>query len=287
MPGFCSVCGSRSQSRRRLDGASVKLRHQLELYREISRQQAQGIDARAAECRWLDDTLKRRYAPASSSLTQAPPGKHEIDAIITKVRMEVERLQCEVGVWRGSSLGSAALAQGGDDSMERQEAANHELERKRWHAERSRLEMQLRDLKECGREFEAARNSGAEFVDLASVQAEAAYFRHELAAERSAASFSRERLAAVRLEVEEEKRTQARLAGQGEQALASTLQEIALTDRRVEVELELQRAQQAQLNSVQSTVLTLKAQVQVAQQEANELRGSLAQNQETLRRLRR
>merc|ERR1719359_566597 len=95
-----------------------------------------------------------------------------------------------------------------------------------------------------------------------------------------AASVARERLGAARLEAEEERRSQARLAAQGEHSLASTLQEIALTERRIEVEMELQRAQQAQLQSVQSTVTTLKVQVQRAQQEVSELRTSLEQNQD-------
>lgn len=270
-----------------MGGESVSLRQQLELLREIARQQAQDIDARAAECNWLDSSLRQRCASTSS--VQAPPGKPEIDALIGRVKMEVERMNCEVGVWRGAPLDSAMLARSSDHSSERQEEANHELERQRWQADKKRLERQVREVQDRVRQLEAVRVSGSrtEFADLASVQAEVDHFRDELAAERAAAGFAREQLAAARQQLEEEKRSQAQFTTQGEQALAATLQEIALTERRTEVEMELQRAQQAQLQSVQSTAISLKAQVQRARQESEELRASLEQNQDTLRRLRR
>lgn len=269
-----------------MGGASVTLKQQLELLREIARQQAQDIDARAAECSWLDDSLRQRYSTSSS--LEVPPGKPEIDALIDRVKMEVEGLHCEVDVWRGAPLDSAMRARS-DHGTERQDEANHELERQRWHAEKSRLERQVREVQKRVRHLEATRASGSrkELADLTSVQAEVDYFRDELAAEKSAASFARERLAAARLEVEEERRSQARFSTQGEQALAATQQEITLTERRIEVEIELQRAQQAQLQSVQSTAAPLKAQLQRARQETDELRASLEQNQDTLRRLSR
>lgn len=278
-----------------MGGTSVTLRHQLELYREIARQQAQDIDIRAAEHKWLEDSLRQRYA--DSSTLKISPGKAEIDALIGKVKTEVERLQSEVGVWRGAPWDSDMFSHNRGHNIERQEDTNHELERQRWQAEKSRLERQVREVQERARHFEAATASGckathgmglsAEFADLASVQAEADYLQDELAAERSAVARARERLAAAREEADEERRSHVRLTTQGEQALAATLQDIQLTERRIEVEIELQRAQQAQLQSVQTTSLTLKAQVQRAQQETQELRASLEQNQDTLRRLRR
>lgn len=276
-----------------MDGASVTLRNQLELLREIARQQAEDIDVMGAECKWLDDSLRRRLT--ASSPLQASPGKPEIDVLLGKVKTEVDRLQCELGVWRGAPWDSSALVRSSDQALERQEEATHEVECKRWQDEKSILERQLRESQDRVRQLETAKTSGAsrgsgaavELADLASAQAEAGYFRDELAAERSAASTAQQRLASARLELEEERRSQARLAAQGEQGLAATLQEIGLTERRIEVETELQRAQQAQLQSVESTVATIKVQVQRAQHEAGELRASLEQNQETLRRLRR
>lgn len=262
------------------------MRHQVELLREIARQQAQDIDARDAECKWLSECLRRRGAAAVSS--EVPPGKPEIDALIATVKAEVERLQREIGVWRGASWGPVELAWSSDQSTERKEELSHELECQRWHAERSRLERQLLEAQERIKQYEAVRAAGpgAELADVASAEAEAGYFRDELAAERSAASLARERLAAARLEAEEERRSRGRLLAQSEQALTAVAKEIALAERRIEVENDLQRAQQAQLHSVQSTVVTLKAQVQRAQHESSELSASLEQNQATLRRLR-
>lgn len=273
-----------------MDGASVSLRNQLELLREIARQQADDIDARTAECKWLEDNLRQRCAAtASLQASVVPPVNPDMESVIHKAQMEVKRLNGEVGVWRGAAWDSATLARSSDVSIERQEEANHDLERRHFQAEKSRLERQIQDAQDRVHQLEAARisTSGAEFVDLASAQAEAGYFRDELAAERSAATLARERLGAARLEVEEERRLQARAVSQDEHVRSTTLQETALTDRRIEVEMELQRAQQAQLQSVQSTVVTLKAQVQRAHHETGELRASLAQNQETLRRLKR
>merc|ERR1712059_69988 len=119
-----------------------------------------------------------------------------------------------------------------------------------------------------------------------AARAEAGYLRDEVAAERSAVALAQERLRGARLEVDEEKRSQERLVAQDEKGLAEVLQEISLSERRIEVEVELQRAQQAQLRSVQSTVVTLKAHLERARQESQELKASMAQNQETLRRLR-
>merc|ERR1711985_136712 len=101
---------------------------------------------------------------------------------------------------------------------------------RRWHAEKSRLERQLREVQERTHKLEAARSCGtrSDLADLASAQAEAGFFREELAAEKFAASFARERLAAARLELEEARQSQARFAAKGEQTLASTAQEIAL-----------------------------------------------------------
>lgn len=268
-----------------MSGASVTIRHQLEILREIRRQQSQDIDVRAAECEWLEECLRQRRADAS--VLQTPSAKPEIDSLIERVREEVDRLHCEVGVWRGAPLDSAVLTQRSDYRIDRQEEATHELERQRWHAEKKRLERQVREVQDRVRQLEAGHALGrrTEFVDMASMRAEADFFRDELAAERLAASISLDRVSAVRAEVEEEKRLQARTVTQAGQALITAQQEIGLTERRIEVEMELQRAQQAQLQSVQSTAMTLKAQVQRARQETNELKASLEQNQDTLRRL--
>lgn len=281
-PSFCSVCGSRSQSRRRLDGASVTLRHQLEILQEIARQQKQSIDVKVAESGWLIDCLRQKRI--SSPSLQSPVAKAGVDALIGEVKVEVERLHSELGVWRGAAIGSASPHV---DEIVRQEEAFHELERQRWQTEKARLQKQLNDAKQRTSQLQTLNRSPSprEIVELTSVRAEVGYLRDEVAAERAAVSLARERLTASRLEADEEKRSQERLTTQDEQALATTLQEISLTERRIEVEAELQRAQQAQLRSVQSTVGTLKVQLDRARQEAQELKATLVQNQEMLRRL--
>jgi len=282
-PSFCSVCGSRSQSRRRLNGASVSLRHQLEVLREIARQQKQNIDVKVAESEWLNDCLRQKRISLSS--LQSPAAKSGVDALISEVKVEVERMHCELGVWRGASFGSATSPH--VDEGVRQEEARHELERQRWQNEKNRLHKQLLDAKERTAQVQTLNRapSSAEVIEITSARAEVGYLRDEVAAERAAVSLARERLTASRLEADNEKRSQERLTTQDEQTLATTLQEISLTERRIEVEAELQRAQQAQLRSVQSTVGTLRAQLERTRQEAQELRASLVQNQEMLRRL--
>lgn len=276
------MCGSRSQSRRRLDGASVTLRHQLEILQEIARQQKQSIDVKVAESGWLIDCLRQKRI--SSPSLQSPVAKAGVDALIGEVKVEVERLHSELGVWRGAAIGSASPHV---DEIVRQEEAFHELERQRWQTEKARLQKQLNDAKQRTSQLQTLKRSPSprEIVELTSVRAEVGYLRDEVAAERAAVSLARERLTASRLEADEEKRSQERLTTQDEQALATTLQEISLTERRIEVEAELQRAQQAQLRSVQSTVGTLKVQLDRARQEAQELKATLVQNQEMLRRL--
>lgn len=268
-----------------MDSASATLRHQLQLLREIARHQAEDIDVRDAECKWLDDCLRRRLAAIAP--LQAPPAKGEVDSLIEKVKIEVDSLQCELGVWRGAT----GLMRSSGASSERCDEAKHELEHRQWQAERERLARQLHDVKEQIRQLEAtggtaATGSARKFVDMAAINAEAGYFRDELAAERSATAVARERLAAVQQEIEDEKQAQALLSMQDERDVSATLEEIALVQRRIEVERELQQAQQAQLESVQSTIVFLKEQLQRTQQEMSELRLALKQNQDMLRRLR-
>lgn len=286
MPSFCSGCGSRTHSRRKVGGASASLRQQLELLHEIVRQQAEDIDMQTAECRWLNDCINQRNTEATQIM--ASPGMLDVDLLINKAKVDVERLESEVHVWRGASRDSAGVAASTDNGVEGQEEAAHNLERQRWSTERSRLERQIQETKERVRQLEANQMLGpqSELADLASVRAEAAFYQDELAAEKAAVMLARERLTAARQEIDEAQRSQANSAARNEQHLSSTMQEIQLTERRIEVELELQKAQEAQLQSVQTTSVTLKAQVSRAQQELQDLKTSLAQNQEALRRLR-
>lgn len=255
----------------------------MEVLREIARQQGQNIDVKVAECEWLNDCLRQKRS--SSPALQSPAATTGVDALINEVKFEVERLHGELGVWRGASIGSAASPH--VEETIRQEEARHELERQRWQNEKARLQKQLLDAKERIAQAKVLNQSPspAGVVELTSARAEVGFLRDEVAAERAAVSLARERLTATRLEAEEERRSQTRLASQDEQMLATTLQEISLTERRIEVEAELQRAQEAQLRSVQNTVGTLRAQLDRTRQEAQDLRTSLVQNQDMLRRL--
>mmetsp|Transcript_60158 Transcript_60158/g.105372 ORF Transcript_60158/g.105372 Transcript_60158/m.105372 type:complete len:327 (-) Transcript_60158:132-1112(-) len=288
-PSFCSVCGSRSQSRRRLDGAAVSLRHQVELLREIARQQSEDITDRRLEVKWLTECLERRHSSAALAAAEKRD-QSELEASLAAARADVERLHCELHVWRGEGVAwDHTLTGHGSAEALRQEEARHAADHGQWQTERAVLLAQLADVREQIRRLErsSAVQAGSAIVDFPGWQAEMSKLHDDIAAERRAAGLARERLDAMRQEVEDSRRAQASQTAQGERELNTTLEELNLTERRIEVEGELQRAQQAQLRSVESTLGSLGAQLQRARLENSDLRASLEHNQEMLRHLRR
>lgn len=288
-PSFCSVCGSRSQSRRRLDGAAVSLRHQVELLREIARQQAEDIADRHMEVKWLTECLERRRGTAASASAERRD-RSELEASLAATQADIERLHCELHVWRGEGVAwDHTLASHGSPEALRQGEIRHAADYSQWQSERAGLLAQIADVREQLRRFE--RSSGAQegsaLLDFPGWQAEMSRLHDDIACERRAAGLARERLEAMRQELENTRRTQAMHAAQGEKELNTILEELKLTERRIEVEEELQRAQQAQLRSVESTMGSLGAQLQRANLENSDLRASLEHNQEMLRKLRR
>merc|ERR1712135_206752 len=105
------------------------------------------------------------------------------------------------------------------------------------------------------------------------------------AAERRETSLSEDRLTAVWREVEQERQVlaqaQEELYLQGEREVVAVLEELRMVEKRLEVEGDLQRSQQAQLQSVEATIASLKEQLQQAQLDNSRLALSLERSHRT------
>lgn len=163
-------------------------------------------------------------------------------------------------------------------------AEQRQAEVSQWEAERSWYHSVLADLQERVRAAPgpSPRGEGAIAEELATAQVEFAWFRNEVEAGQRSAARAQEEVKALRSQVEEEeRRAQLELVAQ-----TDLQEELALAQRRLEVEQELHRVQDAQLHSVTSTLEALRQQLLQARRENAELKASLEQNQATLRRLR-
>lgn len=298
---FCSVCGSRAQSRRRLDGANATLRHQVELLREISRRQTEECQSRSAERgRLTVDSGDRERPRSSSRQRRATPSRtlrlHAAQAPTANVRgdlqqqaaaetAEIERLRGELRVWRGDHSCREAVESGRVDPEELHRGeVRVEAERSQWEGEKRRLEAVLADTREQVRLMTRGREA-AGHASQSAARAEAEQLRAEAGAARGAAAGARERLALAWRELEDERQRRAQQDALDEQEARRVNEDLELTERRLEVEKELKVAQQTQLTSVNSAAEALKEQLRRVQVEAVELRASLDHNRDTLRRL--
>eukprot|EP00927_Polykrikos_kofoidii_P012099 TRINITY_DN15196_c0_g1_i1.p1 TRINITY_DN15196_c0_g1~~TRINITY_DN15196_c0_g1_i1.p1 ORF type:complete len:407 (-),score=65.18 TRINITY_DN15196_c0_g1_i1:114-1334(-) len=305
-PVFCSVCGSRSQSRRRVIGDAAVLRYSVDLLREIVRRQEDDIAFKAAECKRLGEDLDRRKKAAADGAAEKRREKEELDAQILAERVRVDRLRREVEVWRrdgdghavhsagygsacSSSRGAPAYSgrgRGGADVAI--DEAQHEADRRAWQAQKLRLECDLEDLKvRCQRlSEETSSQRYAGHTSYAWARTDTTRLMDELAHERRDALAAQEKVAAAERELEEERRRELEDDRRIQADVELHAEERTLMERRLQAEEELHRAQQVQLQSVRDASEALKSQIQRAKRENSELRVSLDQSQETLRQLR-
>lgn len=308
-PPFCSACGSRTLSRKRLSGVSASLRHQVDLLTEIARRQDEDLGKMAYERDRLRMEVDRRSAlglPGTEQAVEETPAqtKEHFEGLIASERAEVNRLQRELQVWRerGPGLGDgpplsgeqiAGRASIGDQDL-RQEEVRHEAERQQWLTRRGLLENMIEDVK--GRIQSLERSSvaerpgtgaaGALNLEFGAARAEIQRLRQELEENRQAVATAWGQATRIRQEAEEERASKAGLLAQRERELSNVAEELHLAERRAEVEVELRRAQEAQLQSVRGTIEALRSQLHRARAENSDLRKSLEQNQDVLRRLR-
>lgn len=298
IPQFCSVCGSRSLSRQRLRSKSASLRQQVELLQEIARQQQASLQERTCEAAVASSApapfVQPSLAPGAPSAVPdfdpvplTSPEAEYATAQAAATRDRVRQLRRELDVWRSDGACRSALSssRGGRDSR-----SEHEELRRRWEQEASDLraaQEEVRSRTEALRR-DAAAQQGAR---VASAKAQAAsesqrrQEREEADVEREAAIRAETRLSVLRQEIQDERELQAGRTRQHEKALKAIRDEIALVERRLDVERELMKAQETQLRSIDATAEAHKAQVQKVQLEASELRASLQYNQATLRRV--
>eukprot|EP00928_Gymnodinium_smaydae_P037682 TRINITY_DN26116_c0_g3_i1.p2 TRINITY_DN26116_c0_g3~~TRINITY_DN26116_c0_g3_i1.p2 ORF type:complete len:342 (-),score=69.24 TRINITY_DN26116_c0_g3_i1:278-1303(-) len=300
-PCFCSCCGSRAASRRRLNDASAMAQHQVDLLREIARRQEQDISQLKAERDFLNQDLVRRSTAAAAAAAAAaaepvsarPKADHEME--LQHLTAIVERLRRETQVWRTEACGISeafpAAAESAPSAMS-QRSVQHEAERQRRAAHRASLERELEELhlrcSTAAAETAAQRDSGlsASLRRLASARGDAARLYEELIPERNAASLAWEKTAEVRRQIEEQRSAQAAAQAQSERESNALADERMQAERRLDAEKELDRAQQAQLRSILEATEAVRNQLQLARRENTELRASMQQGQSTFERLR-
>lgn len=250
----------------------MTLRQQIELLREISRRQGEDLAWTStgnlmAASKVAGGLNSERELAATEAV-----GAASVAAQAAEGRATIGRLQRELVVWRQDRRTEIS-----DTGPE------HEALRAQWNLEQRRLHTGIANAKQRLRQLEVAGGQAAQRAVAAAQpdpQQEAA-----LGLERQATLNAQKRLAAARRELAEERRLQAEREAGEKRSLLSVQEELALVESRLAVEAELRRAQQAQLRSVDSAAETLRQQVLRVRHEAAELKASLEQNQDTLRRL--
>eukprot|EP00929_Paragymnodinium_shiwhaense_P062248 TRINITY_DN3107_c0_g1_i5.p1 TRINITY_DN3107_c0_g1~~TRINITY_DN3107_c0_g1_i5.p1 ORF type:complete len:329 (-),score=86.87 TRINITY_DN3107_c0_g1_i5:82-1068(-) len=276
--GFCSACGSRAQSRRKLTTASAVLQQQVDVLSEIYFRQQDDIKRGEVERAWTLEDLKQRAA-AVAKTEPAEQGRWEqrdLEEKIAAEKAKIDRLRRELEVWRSSEGGSPRAGVADVPTEE-----EHVAERHRWRSQTAAMEAELEDLRaRCKRVVDdaEARKEGS-LSNLAAGRVEAARIVDDLrrlpSAPPTGSGASPPLTASQR---EDERRAQQQLAAQSE--------ERSLLERKLQVEAELREAQESQLRSVKDAIAAVKEQLQTAQCENTELRAALQRNQDTLRRLR-
>lgn len=282
-----------------MDGANATLKHQVELLREISRRQTEECETHSPERgravtdgherdRRRSSSRQRRATPSGFPPFTAPPlaeGRGGLEQQVAAETTEIERLRGELRVWRGDHACREAVESGrGDPEELHRSNVRLEAERSQWVAERRQLEAVLADTREQVRLMTRAGHV-EQLAGRSMARAEAERLQVEAGAAKTASTTARKRLAAARLELAEEMQRRAQRDALDEQEAKRADEELALVERKLEVERELQEAQQAQLKSVRTAADAIKEQVRRVQLEAVELRASLDHNRDTLRRL--
>lgn len=281
--------------RQRLRDGSATARQQVDLLREIARQQAHDILQKRAEITNLEDTAQRAAVAAQASALAAaakPPvrGLHELEAQVAAERAKVERLRRELQVWRAEGGREGFLREGGLGASSA--ASVREAERQLRRAMRAQLERELEDLRErCAYASAAAaaeRDSGlaASLERLGGIRGEAVRLQEELLAEQRAAKLAWERTSEIRHQIEAARRAQAGEAAKTQAELDALSEEAAQAERRLEAERELEGAQKVQLRSVRDAADALRTQLQHARRENDDVRRALQETQATFQRLR-
>lgn len=296
-PAFCSACGSRTQSRKRLSGAAASLRHQVDLLAEIARRQDEDLGKLTYERDRLRAGADRRLAHGRTGVAHLAgeaqaEAKERMEAQIATERAEITRLRRELAVWREQGLGEGPELHGRPSVAEqdlRQEEVRHEAERQQWLTRRGLLRQMIDEVEARTKALErppAAAHANLERAGMEATRAEASRLRVEVEEQRTAVTAAWGEAARLRQEAEEERRSEAGRIARHKKELDGIAEELQIAERRAEVEVDLRRSQEAQLQSVRGTVEALRTQLQKARSDNAELRANLEQNQEVLRRLR-
>lgn len=270
---------SRPEARQDAEGA---LRQQVDILHEIARQQAEDIASQKGHRAYLRGELQR--ARSDTLQSAGVPNVDEFAAEIATERAEVERLRRELQIWRNDDAGESFSSR---RAPEAQREVDHELQRRQWIIEKERLERAVADAHDKVQRSSsaAAARREADRRDATTAEVHVSWLQSELAAERRETSLSEDRLTAVWREVEQERQVlaqaQEELYLQGEREVVAVLEELRMVEKRLEVEGDLQRAQQAQLQSVEATIASLKEQLQQAQLDNSRLALSLERSHRT------
>eukprot|EP00930_Biecheleria_cincta_P038922 TRINITY_DN26769_c0_g1_i1.p1 TRINITY_DN26769_c0_g1~~TRINITY_DN26769_c0_g1_i1.p1 ORF type:complete len:322 (+),score=82.86 TRINITY_DN26769_c0_g1_i1:70-1035(+) len=280
---FCSACGSRAVHKQQLEDTFASLSKQVAILREITRRQEEDVVTFTADKEQVLAQLALRAAarPGVEGSAADHP-RWQLSSDLTLERAEVERLRAELGVWRRDAEVERQQAEVSARSGFRSDedplgALRREEEAKKWKADRDSLRNALEEAQQKVRQLLSAKMQPREAFVAAFPELETARLEEEADRDRRRAASLRQRTAALRQEAEEEAR--AAEARQGELA-----EDISLAERRLKVEVELRHAQQAQLESLRDTIAAVRSQLQYAKRENIELKQSLSQNKEVLRR---
>jgi len=308
-PSFCSTCGSRTQSRRRLRYATSCLKRQVELLQEIARRQAEEIEDRRRQAASPFPASSAAAAPvpllathtatgATSAAVAAPPalpgrssghvpwGTSSTEGVrarseeLSAVRSEVAHLTGltqQLEQWRVSggpptdweAMLPQSFAGLANDGADE---SHREAQRGRWKAELDRLTQALAEVTQRSNTAASRSTAAGGSGDQGHE-----WLLEELAAERLATGAARRRAGRLRQEAAEERRALAQ---------RQAAEELAYMRRQMQAERDLRLAQQAEIADVDRSAEELRAQLIAARTANAELRTALAQQQALLQRLR-
>lgn len=269
--------------KQQLEDTCASLSKQVAILREITRRQEEDVVTFTADKEQVlaQLTLRAAVRPGVEGSAADHPGR-QLSTDLTLERAEVERLRAELGVWRRNAeverQQAEANAGGGFRSDEDPlGAVRREEETKKWKADHDAMRNALEEAQQKVRQLLSAKMQTREASAVAFAEPGTARLEEEADRDRRRAASLRQRTVALRQEAGEEAR--AAEARQGE-----LTEDISLAERRLKVEVELRHAQQAQLESLRDTIAALRSQLHHAKRENTELKQSLSQNREVLRR---
>jgi len=241
-----------------MDATTLAVAKQVSILEEIARRQEEELEEKRSERNMVQDAARKRSAAASAA-TAAEMAlqreKKDLDARILVEQMEVERLLAELKVWRED--GKTSLQKGAESLASELPL----LEAGLWESERRNLEASITEARERLREV----GDHVAHRDALALKASSSLSARQEASLPGPAALEhlQTRLNHVRRELEEEEaRLRRGVPFEGDLEGRTVADELAMVERELAAEEDLQQTQQAQLRSVEASCEPLRLQLQ-------------------------